>query len=392
MSVFFKKDLLDSFSRVKNSLKSCLSFKKSLFFEKDKILIKTAFQTILSLKFESEIDKMVYDNIIYHCVLSEKMAAGSFDMTLKKIVSEGCNSEFENESFHAAYVDVKNIIERNVDNQIIRSIIFDAIENAGFGGRISVEKSKNEASSIEVSNFYTFQLKTIQKSSLRITKPKFIAIDGYIDSVGEINRLLEDAATTKHQIILLAKGMSDDVLNTISVNNSRKTTFIYPALVNFSSIESVNLISDMCVVSGCLPISSQLGQLISNVSIDDATTLDECIIHQNSISIKKCSSVENVKNHINFLLEKRKTNEGAEEIYDTRIKSLSSNNVIIRLPDHKDYAINNELIDYSLRLIKNIVDYGVDSSGDSFSSHFFSNLFSKKCLDHLGSLHIIIKN
>ena len=200
--------------------------------------------------------------------------------------------------------------------------------------------------------------------------------------------MFESVYASKYPLILIARGFHDDVLNTVKINKTRGTMEVYPVIVEFN-LEGINKLNDIAIVSSSNLISSNLGQLISSVSIKDASKVEEITIYPNSISIKNSKSTSAVSSHINFLLKKREESKGAEEVYENRIRSLSSNTIVIRLPDTNDFVVKRQTIDYCLRSIKSMIDFGIFEDnklcGTYFASKRFSNLFHDK-LENLGAI------
>jgi len=391
VAIFLKKEILESFKEVCNDLRNFSNTEKVLFLEKDQVLIKTSFQGIFNLKYSNQLKLAIHRLIVEHCILSEKISPGGFDLTLHKIVSSDLNN-LDKASNKATLNDLKNIIvSQTKDDDFLNKMLFDAVLLAGFGGRISVEKSSNNFASIEVIDGFTFKVKTFEEKPIKIANPKIIVIDGFVESVSEINLLLEGASVTKHPVVLITRGLHEEVLNTIKVNKIRGVIEVYPIVVEFN-LEGINKLNDISIACSTSLFSSNLGQLISNISIDDAKKIDEISIYVNSICIKNQASKSDVNSHIKFLLSKREESKNVEEIYEDRIRSLSSNNVLIRLPDTNDFVVKRQSIDYCLRSIKSMIEFGVLNDSKPYGSYVSSNLYSKLFFEKLSSLGAVIHN
>jgi len=166
--------------------------------------------------------------------------------------------------------------------------------------------------------------------------------------------------------------------------------FVYPVLVEFD-LNGINKINDISIASRQTPISSNLGQLISNISIEDGSRVDEITLNKDSILIKDSLASREISRHISFLLQQRNEKTGAEEIFDERIKSLANKNVIVRIPDSNEFVANNQRIDFTLRSIKSMLDLGVTESGQLFSVNVVSDIFSKDFLSLLENLGAFVK-
>ncbi len=364
MHVYLSNDVKFAVEEVIKDLKRIIHVDNNSFLrsEKNKILLKTDIQECINKKYESELKNLIHKIIIEHCFKAENISAGGFFLTLD-LISKNIFEEKKidlDSTFFSKFEDFNSLISRRTDDLTLIDLISQAISLAGFTGKITIEKSSNFYNSVELIEGYTFKHKGTGLKPLRLVKPKIILIDGYIESVSEINMLFEGAVETKEQLLLVCRGMHDDVLNTIKINRDRSSMFIYPIIINFD-LDGINTIVDMSVASSCNPVSCHLGELISSVKISDAVQLDEVFIISNSITIKNKKSKKNVNVHVNNLLEKIKssTQNDVGELLVSRIRSLSGNNVVIRLSDDSTYILKRQFIDNALRSIKSMIDYGV---------------------------------
>lgn len=390
MSVFLKKDIDEAITNVIYTIKNL--YKSNLFLNssKERIAIKSAFQNFLNFKFENKLENLIYKLILENCFFAEKLAAGAFFATLKNVINfEEKETAFVDEkTFHPTFSDIENIVSNYIDNDKLKNLLLKAIKISGFQGKIVVEKSFNDVTSLEVSSFYEFKCKTFTQP-VRILHPKVVAIDGFVESVSELNKIFEEAVDSKHQVVIFARGFHDDVLLTADVNRKRSTMFIYPVSLPFD-LEGINSVADISVVSGINPISSNLGQLISTASLSDSSTVDEININANSISIKNKKTKHQVKVHLKNLIKKLDSSPGAEEVYEARMKRLIDNKCIIRIPDSNSFIADSQSIDYCLRAIKSLLDFGICEDGEIFATKKISQKFSKKIFNSIQNLGAII--
>jgi hypothetical protein len=392
MSVLLNEEVSLKISYVFKKLKEIIeNSKSSISFEKEKVFFKTDIQACIDYRFKDSLEESIKKIIIDHAFKAEQLSPGSFKETI--LVSNSLFDGIKNEcdirfSYHPKLEDLKKIIDLFSTNKTVSNLCYEAISLSGFGGKISIEKSLNSETSIELIDGYSFKHDNLGIHPIKIKKPRIICVDGYIESVSEANLLFEGAVQLKHPLILICRGMSDEVLQTIKVNRDRKTMFIYPIKIPFD-LQGINTISDISTVIGSNPVSCNLGNLISSTKIDDSVEIDEVFITGNSLIIKNSKTRKNVNSHIKSLIEKRNSsNADLEELLTFRIKSLSNNCVIIRLPNDSKYVSTSQSIDYVLRSVKSMLDYGVFFDNDEiklYGSYQFSIDMSKK-------LYSLIKN
>ena len=366
--------------------------------EKGKVLLKTEIQTCINYRFNDRLKDSIHKTLMDHCFYSERLSPGGFRKTLMMISSllnESKIHDSKHQVFHPKTNDLESLIRGSCTEESISNLAIEAIRLAGFGGKISIEKSVNSSTSIELIEGYVFKHKPVDLKPVKLTKPKVVCVDGYIESVSEVNMLFEGAVETKNQLLLISRGMHDDVINTIKVNRDRGTMFVYPVIINFD-LDGINTLADISTVVGTNPVSCNLGELISSIKILDAVEIDESTIIGNSITFKNSRTRHNVNVHVRNLIEKRQnanSNIDIEDLLTTRIKSLTGSNVVIRLPDDSNYILKSQSIDQILRSIKSMLDYGItieDNQIELCATNKISINLSKKFFDQITSLGAII--
>ena len=364
MAIYLRNDVSSAINDVLVEMNRIVSYASEsvLKSEKGKILLKTDIQTCVNYKFDDDLKRSIHKILMDHCFYAERLSPGGFQKTLLNVMSlvNGIeNHSSEVQIFHPRLNDLEVLIENTVREKSISKLVIEAIRLAGFGGKVSIEKSVNSSTSIELIEGYVFKHNPVGLKPVKLTKPKVVCIDGYIESVSEVNMLFEGAVETKHQLLLISRGMHDDVVNTIKVNRDRGTMFVYPVIINFD-LDGINTMVDISTVAGTNPVSCHLGDLISSIKISDACDVDEVTVIGNSLTFKNSKTRSNVNVHVRNLLEKAKTsNFDIESLVTTRLKSLTGSNVVIRIPDDSNYVLKSQAIDNVLRSIKSILDYGI---------------------------------
>ena len=91
---------------------------------------------------------------------------------------------------------------------------------------------------------------------------RFIIIDGFLESIGEIHHLLHYAAESKEPHVIFCFGMSEEVKSVIIENNTRGITKIFPISMTFDE-SSINILNDIALIHDSEIISALKGQTIS---------------------------------------------------------------------------------------------------------------------------------
>jgi chaperonin GroEL (HSP60 family) len=360
-------------------------------------------QFIFNFKPDCQLQAKLLELILGHALKAEQMSPGSFDVMIERLLVILSNNSiriqplnFKNisrvVSRRPCSVDLETYVFSKIIDERISSIVKESLELAGFGGRIIIEKSTCAKTSIELNSGYTFDVRPAWPMTMCLNKPRAFVIDGYIERVSEVHNLLEAASDAKEPVALFVRGMSDDVLNTIRVNFNRGTLQLVPINVKFD-IEGINTVNDIAIVTGCDMVCSNKGDLISMIKYDKAPRLERIIIYQDKVNIQHNDTRAMVQAHVANLVSRRNVSDIIDDkakLYDKRIKALSPNHVIIRIPDDKDYVMTVQQIDRALRTVRAIVDYGISDLNEIALTQFASELYVSKCIDTLTSLGALL--
>jgi hypothetical protein len=357
-----QKDLIDLFRQI-----------KILINEENILQVKNFSQIenlLVSYKEKSNIKSILYKYVINLAIEAELKSAGAFievfkflqnyifDQTSINIFQEKIDL---NQNKKTNLKDLEWLLEYFKFDQKLKTILFDTISLSGFNGKILVEKGNDKFKTIiEKINGFVFdlQMKDVKYFG-NYENPRLVMIDGFIENVSEVHILLEKSFDSKECLIIFHRGMSDDVLNTLSVNWNRGTLHVVPVQVPYD-LEGMNTLNDLAIISLSDVISSLKGQLISSIQYEDLTHIDRIEITNNKVILinKKCD--KQVKIHVQELLNKRlKAHDDIVSFYDKRIKTLSSNLVTIKLCDDIFYLSNRQKIDKFLRSYRNFISNGV---------------------------------
>jgi hypothetical protein len=189
---------------------------------------------------------------------------------------------------------------------------------------------------------YSFPLNVaIQSPDHDYIDPKVICIDGFIESVAEVNGLFEQIAESKQFCFLFVRGMSDEVKHTIKVNFDRGLMKIIPYVVRFD-FDGINTLVDLATICGNDVISSHRGDLISAIKISEHKNVDRIDVSQKNVVIYNRSTRGSVARHVSNLSAKRfDVNPHLSDMLEQRIRTLVNNTVFLRIPNDWANSIIN---------------------------------------------------
>lgn len=355
-------------------------------------VIHTQLQLLFNLKFGAGPDRQLYEVIVTHAAAAEKLGPGGFSRLLELLRDSAGGSPSPRKEVvaaHATVQDVARLVDRYGSQAGPRTtaMLKEALNLAGFGGRIIIEKTTSSVPSVELVRGYTFELEQLLPIDFSFIKSRVTCIDGYIESVSEIHHLLEAAAEAKEPCILFIRGASEDVKHTLKVNYDRGSLRVVPIGVRFD-LEGMNTLVDLATVTGCDLISSLKGDLISTIKFNELPYVDQVTMFRGRVVVTSSQNRHAVKSHVSNLRQRR-TEEQVDDVgrlLDKRIKSLSPNHVIIRLPDDKDFVTNSQAIDHALRAVRSAIDHGLDPTGNLVTTELAARYHATRCLQTLTGL------
>lgn len=354
----------DSFERLMTVVQKLVANTNlAISLKKHQLFFYTRLQSLFNLRFDRKDEQALFEIMLEYAISAERMSPGGFDAFFQRLNK---NSMFvKPDSCRATRKNVDALVERYCDNnKELYNMINEALSLSGFGGRVVIERT-NGKQSVELLNGYTFSLfPALKLTQKTFFEPRMVCIDGFIESVSEVHRLLSDANESKTPIFVFVRGISDDVLNTLSVNFNRGTLNVFPVIVPYD-FAGINLLKDLAVVIGCDVVSSNKGQLISSITLNDCVVVDRVNVLNKQIVILNKHTKNSVVKHVKLLREKSSDEQTGftESLMNARIKSLSPNQVCLRLKDDIEFVVKSQTIDYILRSISSMIRGGVLSDG-----------------------------
>jgi len=351
-------------SCIKSFLKENSNVEFSLKFEKDGSLrSQRKLQHLFCKRFSDKKTQKLFEIILDFAEKSERSCPGAGSEMIK--IFSGISLEL---SLKKDVPKTKKDLEKEIDrlNLTLKSssLLKEVLTLCHAHTRIKLKKSINDKTFIESSNSYHFNVESLVKQKRsHIKSLKAVCIDGFVEDVSELHHLFQHFSTneTGRPLAIFCRGMSDDVLNTISVNNNRESLTCFPFKVQFD-VENVNTLVDIAVVAGCDVVSCLKGELISSINVSNLRDIDSMLIINDGILLKNSRTTDVVRSHIDRLKKKAEdSREESKEFIFKRIKSLSANSIDIAIPDDINFYSFSQEIDEGIRLITAAMSKRIDA-------------------------------
>lgn len=354
------------------------------------------------------LESKLYELVLNHATISEQMGPQSFLRCLESIaggLGKVSLAEFTStikrsiddavDHSRSAYrSDVSTFIGAACHDSTVSEALLQAIDVAGFRGRIALERTESSTLSVEKVSGYTFDLCPAFTVNVVMTDPRVVVIDGLIESVSEMHHLLESSHNAREPLVIFARGLGPDVINTLKVNFDCGRLLVVPVIVQYD-LEGLNTLNDIAVISGGDVVSSLKGDLISSIEYSELSRVDRVTVGRNRLGISCTRTVQAVADHTAELIRRRQSADVVDmsDLYDRRLKSLSPNYVIVRVPSCVDFVVVQQSLDVVLRSIKSAMDHGVvetDTSVLPTVSFVAPLIMALKCIRMIDGLGAVV--
>lgn len=367
--------------------------------------LKTRLQTEANVMKDLR-DQALMQIVLEHLMKAELVGPGAF-IECARFILEGLGAIMLEKPFTIDHsnTSVPECVSYNPDVSSIvsfldeslsvsaKTAVLEALNLAGMVGKIVLKKTDAGQMSVELIQGYTFSTTapTIV-GNIEFVMPKVAVVDGFVESVSEINSLLTRAAETKIPLLFFARGFADDVLTTLSLNTARETFSVIPIIVKYD-LEGINTVNDIATVADASLVSSLRGDLINSLNLDDLKAVSSAIVTTASSTLIEHSTSRNVIAHVSML--KNKLNESSpvdvSELIYKRIRSLTPTIVQINIPNGFNHVSETQAIDSVIRTIRSMIEHGITNDGKNHATMLAAQMFSKKCLQLLNDVGFILE-
>lgn len=371
---------VEHLDNIKKFIKNNVTVVSSIKEDSNKIRTQRSLQHLFSKVFSNKDEQMLYMIVLEHVANSEKNCPGAG----VKILEKFCQLDAEEKGIEQT-IKTKNDLCEKIENLQLskrsQSLLLEVLDLCNKGTKIKVKKSSSQKTFIEVLNSHYFKSQILlkHKRNTQEKDTKVLVIDGYIESVSELHHIFQHFSVNEpdRAFAIFCRGMSDDVLNTISVNNLRGSLNCYPIKVDFD-LEGINTLVDVAVVCDSDVVSSTKGNLISSIKVSDLKTVKQFSVVSDGVLIKNDESYLRVETHIKQLQKKCEETQvdDVKDLILKRIESLSSNCIEIAIPDDINFYSTSKELDEGIRIISFVINgiYKVNETVELFHTKLTKRL------------------
>ena len=355
-------------------------------------LQKDSYQLVVKLLTPTNAwERMLYQELIQTCYQLELKCQNTSSLFLRSFIAHAYNLVKKENITHKEVVEhnqeeaskyiqsilrscypatssqISELIDQITDDVYMATAVKEATKLAGIEGNIVLDEHDQPNTIVELQFGYNFKLYPFkgfipQFGTWLRSDAKVLLVDGMVEKVSELDKILSKSFETKIPLVFIAQGFSEEVIATIHANNSRGSFDVMPIRLE-QSLEALNMLNDIAVVSGCDIVSTLKGELLTYVSYDNLPVVDKVSLTDKVLTLHNNKTRSNVIAHLNYLNTRRKDqteNSSVSDLADLttkRIQNLLAHIVKINIPRASANRFKAS-IDNAIRACRTAYTYG----------------------------------
>lgn len=186
-------------------------------------------------------------------------------------------------------------------NEIIGSLIAEAMGKVGKSGVITIEEGKSTETTIELVEGMQFDrgyisayfCTDLEKLIAEINNCQVLLVDKKIANIHELLPVLQATASSGRELLIIAEDVEGDVLSTLVVNKLRGTLKVVAVKAPGFGDRRKAMLQDIAVLTGATVISEETGLSLKEISPEALGTAEKVTITKEATTIIKGGGFQN---------------------------------------------------------------------------------------------------
>jgi chaperonin GroEL len=310
----------------------------------------------------------------------KNVAAGANPMILKKGIAKAVDAAVEGIKEVSCKVKGKEDISRvaaiSANDEVIGSLIADAMEKVTNDGVITVEESKTMGTSLEVVEGMQFDRGYIspymvtdtEKMEAVLDDPYILITDKKIANVQDVLPLLEQIVQQGKKLVIIAEDVEGEALATLVVNKLRGTFQCVAVKAPGFGDRRKAMLQDIAILTGGEVISEELGLDLKDTKISQLGRARQVKVEkENTIIVDGAGSQSDIKKRIASIKSQieETTSDFDREKLQERLAKLSGGVAVIQVGAATETEMKEKKlrIEDALAATKAAVEEGIVSGG-----------------------------
>lgn len=241
----------------------------------------------------------------------KNVAAGANPMILKKGLQKAVDIAVagikENSQKIKGKEDIARVATISANDDVVGTLIADAMEKVTNDGVITVEESKSMGTNLEVVEGMQFDrgylsaymVTDTEKMEAVLDDPYILITDKKLTNIQEVLPILEQIVQQGKKLLIIAEDVEGEALTTLIVNKLRGTfTCVAVKAPGFGDRRKA-MLQDIAILTGGEVITDELGLDLKETSLTQLGRARQVIVQkENTIIVDGAGSQEEIKNRI----------------------------------------------------------------------------------------------
>ncbi len=310
----------------------------------------------------------------------KNVAAGANPMILRKGISKAVDTAvaelIKNSEKVKGTEDIARVGTVSSADEVVGTLIADAMEKVSSDGVITVEESKSAETYCEVVEGMQFDRGYLspymatdnEKMEAILDDPFILITDKKISNIQELLPILEQIVQSGRKLLIIAEDIEGEALTTLVLNKLRGVFNCVAVKAPGFGDRRKEMLRDIAVLTGGQVITSELGFELKDVSIDMLGTARQVkVSKENTIIVNGAGNPADIKDRIGQIKGaiENTTSEFDREKLQERLAKLSGGVAVIKVGAATETEMKEKKlrIEDALNATKAAVEEGIVAGG-----------------------------
>jgi len=228
-------------------------------------------------------------NIIVDAILSsENKQIGSGIICLLSLLHKDAYHN-KSTSFRASMEDIEETVRYYLGDGLLCNVTLSLLNMGALGSSIRFDISNNKnfvLEAVDAVNIPGHVHPIFQQRVHKLELPYIVCVDGIIESLGEVDAILQGSSENRASVVICALGFHPDVVNTLSENWKENRLRVIPFIVSRWSDDSEMTALEACDRINLSCVAREKGDVISSKTLEEFEIVESVYISAQAISIQ----------------------------------------------------------------------------------------------------------
>ncbi|WP_419802476.1 chaperonin GroEL [Mucilaginibacter sp.] len=312
----------------------------------------------------------------------KNVAAGANPMDLKRGIDKAvaavvANLKEQSQTVGEDNNKIKQVASISANNdEIIGSLIAEAMEKVGKDGVITVEEAKGTETEVRTVEGMQFDrgylspyfVTNADKMEAELENPYILIYDKKISSMKELLPVLEKQVQTGKPLLIIAEDLDGEALATLVVNKIRGSLKVVAVKAPGFGDRRKAMLEDIAILTGGTVISEERGYKLENADLSYLGTAEKIVVDKdNTTVINGAGQTEEIKARVNQIKSQIETttSDYDKEKLQERLAKLSGGVAVLYVGAATEVEMKEkkDRVDDALHATRAAVEEGIVAGG-----------------------------